>query len=64
MSTDRQWMPPTKHEMVRAIKELKDAAPGTSGIQSCVWKAILAEEGNIEIRPSGNDFDGDQLAPA
>ena len=51
VSTDRQWMPPTKHEMVRAIKELKDTAPGISGIQSCVWKAILAEEGNIEIRP-------------
>jgi hypothetical protein len=40
VATDREWRPPTKPEMMRAINDLRNTAPGLSGIPAPVWKAI------------------------
>jgi hypothetical protein len=40
---DRQWLPPTLHEMMACLKELKDVAPGESGIPGAVWRSFLLD---------------------
>jgi hypothetical protein len=37
---DRSWMPPTATELGKAIKEIKNAAPGLSGIPASMWKIL------------------------
>ena len=42
--TDRKWLPPTRHELEKSLRKLKDVAPGLSGIPSVVWKSFLSNE--------------------
>jgi hypothetical protein len=39
-TTDRDWGPPTLHEMLKAIKDLKPSAPGLSGVPASVWQGL------------------------
>ena len=41
---DRSWRGPSRGEMRTAIGELRDTAPGVSGVPSLVWKALLLNE--------------------
>ena len=51
--TDRSWRGPSREEMRTAIGELRDTAPGVSGVPSLVWKALLlnedAEQAMLEV---------------
>ena len=38
--SDREWPPPTMSEMCQALNEIKNTAPGMSGIKISVWQAI------------------------
>jgi len=42
--TDREWREPQMWEMSKAIKELKNTAPGMTGIPSKVWKTLASNE--------------------
>jgi hypothetical protein len=42
--TDRSWRGPSREEMRTAIGELRDTAPGVSGVPSLVWKSLLLNE--------------------
>jgi hypothetical protein len=42
--TDREWREPQAHELVRAIRELKMTAPGSSGVPAVTWKAFLEDD--------------------
>ena len=45
--TDREWREPQMWEMIKAIKELKNTAPGMTGVPSKVWKTLAS---NVEMR--------------
>ena len=45
--TDREWREPQMWEMTRAITELKNTAPGMSGVPSKVWKTLAS---NVEMK--------------
>jgi hypothetical protein len=40
----REWGPPTEDEVLRAVGENKNTAPGMTGIPTMVWKTILEDE--------------------
>jgi hypothetical protein len=50
---DRSWRGPSRGEMRTAIGELRDTAPGVSGVPFLVWKALLmnedAEQAMLEV---------------
>ena len=43
-TTDREWRAPTATELKRALREIKNTAPGLSGIPISVWQAMAEEE--------------------
>jgi hypothetical protein len=45
---DRQFRPPIMAELVREIRNSKDAAPGENGVPALVWKAMLGEPHLLE----------------
>jgi hypothetical protein len=40
---DRQFLPPIMAELVREVRNSKDAAPGENGVPAIVWKSMLGE---------------------
>jgi hypothetical protein len=43
VAVDREWAPPTEHEMMCALQDINNTAPGMSGIKISVWKAISTD---------------------
>jgi hypothetical protein len=43
MYTDREWRSPQVHELLRAVKELKNTAPGLTGAPAIMWKAMVKD---------------------
>ena len=46
---DREWRSPQVHELLRAVRELKNTAPGLTGIPATMWKAIVLDERLQEV---------------
>ena len=44
IATDRGWGAPKLHELLRAVRDLKNAAPGMSGVPAIMWRAILRDK--------------------
>ena len=44
METDREWGAPKLHELIRAVRDLKNTAPGMSGVPAVMWKAIIRDD--------------------
>ena len=44
ISNDREWRTPQAHELIRAVRELKNTAPGLTGVPAVMWKAMVADE--------------------
>ena len=43
VENDREWLPPTEGEMMKAVQEIKNTASGMSGLKISVWKAITSD---------------------
>ena len=46
---DRSWMPPTKHELIKALQALKDVAAGNSGLPPSIWRSFILDEDLLVI---------------
>ena len=46
---EREWRAPQMFELDRAVRELKNTAPGLSGITAMVWKALIKNSALREI---------------
>ena len=47
--TNRKWNEPTEQELKEAIREVKNTAPGNSGVTSAVWKALIENKKMTKI---------------
>jgi hypothetical protein len=48
-SNVREWRTPQVHELLRAVRELKNAAPGLTGAPATMWKAMITDKRLQEI---------------